>query len=175
MDKFQRLSLVNQFELLAKFDDQNRSYYERKIEILREGYEYHYDDEIWSDLSEPLPKEDSRFVLDVLNMYRDINFSKSKLNLDENQITKSYYTHFLGFDYNDPKEIKLAFYAKFFIEKLDRFPELVEDKEFEGFNSHQLMTNTYNKYLSNYKEIKHLSNYKFGNLSVDLINRILGE
>ncbi|MFS1026989.1 YfbU family protein [Enterococcus casseliflavus] len=134
MDKFQRLSLVNQFELLAKFDDQNRSYYERKIEILREGYEYHYDDEIWSDLSEPLPKEDSRFVLDVLNMYRDINFSKSKLNLDENQITKSYYTHFLGFDYNDPKEIKLAFYAKFFIEKLDRFPELVEDKEFEGFN-----------------------------------------
>ncbi|MHD0401347.1 YfbU family protein [Enterococcus faecium] len=81
MDKFQRLSLVNQFELLAKFDDQNRSYYERKIEILREGYEYHYDDEIWSDLSEPLPKEDSRFVLDVLNMYRDINFSKSKLSL----------------------------------------------------------------------------------------------
>ncbi|HAP8511539.1 TPA: hypothetical protein IV151_002593, partial [Enterococcus faecium] len=53
MDSFQRLSLVNQFELLAKFEDQNRSYYERKIEILREGYEYHYDDEIWSDLSEP--------------------------------------------------------------------------------------------------------------------------
>ncbi|BDP68475.1 YfbU family protein [Enterococcus faecium] len=94
MDSFQRLSLVNQFELLAKFEDQNRSYYERKIEILREGYEYHYDDEIWSDLSEPFPKEDSRFVLDVLNMYRDINFSKSKLNLDENQITNSYYTHF---------------------------------------------------------------------------------
>ncbi|HAQ3294777.1 TPA: hypothetical protein IXM44_002989, partial [Enterococcus faecium] len=46
MDSFQRLSLVNQFELLAKFEDQNRSYYERKIEILREGYEYHYDDEI---------------------------------------------------------------------------------------------------------------------------------
>ena len=175
MDKFQRLSLVNQFELLAKFDDQNRSYYERKIEILREGYEYHYDDEIWSDLSEPLPKEDSRFVLDVLNMYRDINFSKSKLNLDVNQITNSYYTHFLGFDYNDPREINLAFYAKFFIEKLDRFPELVEDKEFEGFNSHQLMTNTYKKYLSNYKQVKALSDYQFGNLSVDLINRILGE
>ncbi|EJC3722574.1 YfbU family protein [Enterococcus faecium] len=175
MDKFQRLSLVNQFELLAKFDDQNRSYYERKIEILREGYEYHYDDEIWNELSDPLPEEDSRFVLDVLSMYRDINFSKKNLNSSDNQNIKLHATYFRGFDYNDPKEIKLAFYAKFFIEKLDRFPELVSDKEFDGFNSHQLMTSTYNKYLSNYKEVKTLSNYRFGNLSVNLINRILGE
>ncbi|EMF0084014.1 YfbU family protein [Enterococcus hirae] len=175
MDKFQRLSLINQFELLAKFDDQNRSYYERKIEILREGYEYHYNDEIWNELSDPLPEKDSRFVLDVLSMYRDINFSKSELNLTDNQITKSHVTYFRGFDYNDPKEIKLAYYAKFFIEKLDRFPELVEDKEFDGFNSHQPMISTYNNYLSNYKEVKKYSNYQFGKLSVDFINEILGE
>ena len=175
MDKFQRLSLINQFELLAKFDDQNRSYYERKIEILKEGYEIHYDDEIWNELTDQLSEKDSRFVIDVLSMYRDINYSKSELNLTNDQIIKSYSTYFRGFDYNDPKEIKLAFYAKFFIEKLDRFPELVEDKEFEGFNSHQLMTNTYNNYLSNYKEVKTLSDYQFGKLSVDLIIRILGE
>ncbi|HFQ4496879.1 YfbU family protein (plasmid) [Enterococcus avium] len=175
MDKFQRLSLINQFQLLARFDDLNRLYYERKIEILKEGYEIHYDDEIWNEISDPLSEKDSRFVIDVLSMYRDINYSKAKLNLTNNQIKKSYSTYFRGFDYNDPKEIKLAFYAKFFIEKLDRFPELVEDKEFKGFNSHQLMINTYSKYLSNYNEVKTLSIYQFGNLSVDLIDRILGE
>ena len=37
MDKFQRLLLANQFEILSQIDEGNRSYYENKIEILQEG------------------------------------------------------------------------------------------------------------------------------------------
>ncbi|MCV6664897.1 YfbU family protein [Enterococcus faecium] len=41
-------------------------YYAEKIEILTEGYEYHYS-EIFENISDPLPEEDSRFVLDIVN------------------------------------------------------------------------------------------------------------
>ncbi|EPH64482.1 YfbU domain protein [Enterococcus faecium 13.SD.W.09] len=172
MDNFQRLSLLNQFEILSKIDDKNRSYYETKIEILKEGFEYHYDEYIWGELSDPLPKEDSRFVLDVLTMYKNIINSKSNLDPNDQEKIESHDTYFKGFDYNDPKEVKLASYAEFFIEKLDRFKELIEDEEFEGFNSHFPTTSTYQRYLNNYNNIKTYDNYQFGKLSADDLNQI---
>lgn len=172
MDKFQRLLLANQFEILSQIDEGNRSYYENKIEILQEGYEIHYDDDIWNGFYEPLPKEDSRFVLDVLSMYRDINVSISNLNDSDRENIHSSDTFYRGFDFNDPKEAKLGYYAEFFITKLKRFQELVEDEKFDGFNSHHLMTSTYERYLDNYKEVKADANYDHGHLSVELLNQI---
>ena len=172
MDNFQRLSLLNQFEILSKIDETNRSYYEIKVQILKEGFEYHYDEYIWGELSDPLPKEDSRFVLDVLTMYKNIINSKSNLDPNDQEKIQSHDTCFKGFDYNDPKEVKLASYAEFFIEKLDRFKELIEDEKFEGFNSHFPTTSTYQRYLNNYNNVKTYDNYQFGKLSVDDLNQI---
>lgn len=172
MEKFQRLLLANQFELLSKMDKENKHDYEKKVEILKEGYEIHYDEFIWDELCDQLPKEDSQFVLDVLNMYRDINFSISNLDSNDQEKIESNNIFFQGFDYNDPKEAKLAFYAKFFIKKLNRFPELIEDKKFDGFNSHQLMMDTYERYLTNYDKVKSDSKYSHGHMSTDLLNQI---
>lgn len=59
MEKFQRLLLANQFEILSKIDKENKHDYEKKVEILKEGYEIHYDEFIWDELCDQLPKEDS--------------------------------------------------------------------------------------------------------------------
>ena len=172
MDNFQRLSLLNQFEILAKIDKENKSHYEERVEILKEGYEYHYDEYIWGELSDPVSKKDSQFVLDVLKMYRDITWSKSNMDPDDQEKIKSHHTFFPGFDYNDSKEVKLAIYAEFYIEKLGRFQELIEDKDFDGFNSHDLKIDTYERYLANYKKVKTDKNYKHGHLSAELLNQI---
>ncbi|HAP3574431.1 TPA: hypothetical protein IUD81_002668 [Enterococcus faecalis] len=157
MEKFQRLLLANQFEILSKIDKENK---------------HNYDEFIWDELCDQLPKSNSRFVLDVLNMYRDIYFSTSNLNLNDQERIESNNTFSQGFDYNDPKEAKLAFYAKFFTKKLNRFSELIEDKKFDGFNSHQLMMNTYERYLANYNKVKSDSKYSHGHMSTDILNQI---
>ncbi|WP_444636383.1 YfbU family protein [Enterococcus faecalis] len=40
MDKFNRLTLINQFEILKALNPNEEKYYAEKIEILTEGYEY---------------------------------------------------------------------------------------------------------------------------------------
>ncbi len=41
MDKFNILTLINQFEILKALNPNEEKYYAEKIEILTEGYEYH--------------------------------------------------------------------------------------------------------------------------------------
>lgn len=172
MEKEQRLILINQFEILKQLNSYDADYYSEKIEILKEGYEYHYDD-VFSEVSNPLSEESSKFVIDILNMYRDITFSKNKLSSEDSKILADEITYFKGFDFNDSLEVRLGGYAQFFIEKLDRFKELVEDKDFDGFNSHWEMVKSYEDYLNNYNHIKHCSDYKFGELSAKQIKEIL--
>lgn len=172
MDKLQRLLLINQFEILSKIDDVNRSDCERKIKILKEGYEIHYTEYFWAGLSGPLSKEDSQFVLDVLTMYRDLKNSVSSFDTNDKHKIKSYDTNFKGFDCNDPKEVKLAYYAEFVIKDLGKYQGLIENVETEDFNSHEEMKDTYQRYLKNYKEVKADKPNKFEKLSVEDLNKI---
>lgn len=75
-------------------------FYSEKIEILKEGYEYHYDD-VLGEISNPLPEEKSRFVIDVLNMYRDITFSKVQLSDGNRENFVGVTTYYRGFDFNE--------------------------------------------------------------------------
>lgn len=173
MEKEQRLILINQFEILQQLNPYDADYYSGKIEILKEGYEYHYDD-IFGEVYTPLSESDSRFVIDVLNMYRDINFSKKQFSVeDREKLEKEITTIFRGFDFNDSTEVRLGGYAQFFIEKLDRFKELIEDEQFDDFNSHWPMLESYKKYLISYEKVKQLGEHKFGNLTVKQIKEIL--
>ncbi|MEJ4559505.1 YfbU family protein, partial [Enterococcus faecium] len=81
---------------------------------------------------------------------------------------KIFYTLF-----NSSTEFKLALYAQFFIEKLNRFQEIVEDSDFNTFNSHKPMRGTYIKFLENYNDLKSTNNYQFGNLSYEMISKVL--
>lgn len=173
MNKIERLSLINQFEILKSLNPEESSYYEQKIEILEEGYIYHYD-ELFGNLSTELPKEDSRFVLDLLNMYRDINFSKSNFTEIQLEEIKDLSTQYQGFDYNDEYEARLGFYAKFFINDLHRFQELIEDEDFDDFNSHWLMLDKYRLYLSRYEELKKSGIAEFSKLTPKQLKMILG-
>lgn len=172
MNETERLILINQFEILQRLNPDESDNYSEKVEVLKEGYEYHYDD-LFGELSDPLSKEDSEFVISVLSMFRDITFSKSKLS-DEDEIDlKDISTSFKGFDFNDEFESKLGFYARFFVEKLDRFKELVEEASFDSFNSHGQMLGTYKRNLEQYEIVKQSENYTFGNLAVNQIKEIL--
>lgn len=172
MEKEQRLILINQFEILKQLNSYDADYYSEKIEILKEGYEYHYND-VFSEVSNPLPEKYSKFVIDILNMYRDITFSKNRLSSEDSKSLAEEITYFRGFDFNDSLEVRLGSYVQFFVEKLDRFKELVEDKDFDGFNSHLEMTEVYERYLENYNQIKQYSDYEFGKLSAKQIKEIL--
>ena len=85
----------------------------------------------------------------------------------------NYYIQFRGFDFNSSTEFKLTLYAQFFIEKLNRFQEIVEDSDFNTFNSHTPMRGTYIKFLENYNDLKSTNNYQFGNLSYEMISKVL--
>lgn len=172
MENKDRLILINQYEILKALYPEESEFYSEKIEILQEGYVMHYDD-LFGEISDELTKEDSRFVIDILNMYRDINFSKNSLIESEKSRLFDTQTNFRGFDYNDEYEVKLGFYAKFFIETLDRFKELTEDESFDGFNSHWQMKERYTEYLSQYKKLTQLENYKFGKMTVEQIKEVL--
>lgn len=100
MEKEQRLILINQFEILQQLNPYDVDFYSEKIEILKEGYEYHYDD-VLGEIFNPLPEEKSRFVIDVLNMYRDITFSKVQLSDGNRENFVGVTTYYRGFDFNE--------------------------------------------------------------------------
>lgn len=173
MTNIERITLINQFEILKNLSPEESNYYEEKIEILEGGYKFHYD-EIFSCLSPELSSEDSRFVLDILNMYRDVNFSKREFNERELEEISDIETQYKGFDYNDEYEASLGVYAKFFIKKLNRFQELVEDENFDDYNSHRLMVKYYKTYLDKYNNIKKKREAEFSKLTPKQIKEILG-
>nr|RFD90916.1 S-adenosylmethionine:tRNA ribosyltransferase-isomerase [Enterococcus faecium] len=50
---------------------------------------------------------------------------------------------------------------------------MVEDSDFNTFNSHKPMRGTYIKFLENYNDLKSTNNYQFGNLSYEMISKVL--
>lgn len=135
----ERLILHNQFLILEKLYPAG-GYGEKRI-IVENGYKYHYPDLFFSISDEELSLEDSKFVLDVLEMHRGIYFSNRKLgNIVEN-------AYFKGFDGNN--ENALMNYAKFFVFDLDRYEEL-QDLD---FNSHSQMKSKYQHMLSKWMKL----------------------
>ena len=113
-------------------------------------------------------EEISQFVIDVLQMYRVLNNSYNKLNDDEKSQIDLYDISFKGFDGNE--EIDYYTYAKFYLEKLDRFGELKVSKYY-AINSHGNMLNDYLKMVSLWKEVK---TSRYDDLSFKNMQYIIG-
>ncbi len=97
---YERQTLINQYNILAKLDPDQAKDYENNIRILREGLTIKYDDifEVW----EEMPLDQCRYVYEVLDMFRFLRFSfdglKDKQGLTEADIS------FRGFDGNNESQ-----------------------------------------------------------------------
>ena len=70
----QRLILINQYKILEKLYPEEAETYSQHREILEEGYTLHYNDLI-QVISEDIPENLLREVLDILDMYRGLYFA----------------------------------------------------------------------------------------------------
>lgn len=163
MTENERLILLNQFEILSQLNN-NDSYYTRLRDILENGYEVLYS-EITGRLHEPMPVDEGRFVLDVLQIHRTLKFSYDNLQDKEDLTERDVAFH--GFDGNE--EDKYSSFARFYIEDFDRYEELKEN-EFNSYNSHRNMVSKYSRML----EIWSNTNERYSsNLSIEQIRAIL--
>jgi len=144
----ERLTFSSQFKIIAALYPNEREYYLRHVEALESGYEFHYRS-IVERFSDGLSAEESREVLEVLDLYSDLNWAyhhlENKSDIDEWQI------RFAGFCGNTESE-KMA-YARYFTIDLDRFNSLHDDIRKYGLNSHCPMTQTYRRMLVAWKRI----------------------
>lgn len=143
LQKKDRLLLINQYKILAALDKSEESHYLELIEILERGYSIFYSmiDE-W--ISEDMPEEEGRFVLDILDLYRAIE--DVKRSTKDGRLLAHAYGVFPGFDGNNESEY-LGF-CRFLIEKQGKFQE--QEQYFsknDGMNSHMPMVNKYRRML----------------------------
>lgn len=92
----ERLTLWNQYEILKRLNPESAKEYEKNQEIVSDGYEQFYAD-INPSINRETVKEDvSQEVLDILDMFRAINFSCDRLKY----LPKGRNAEFDGFDGN---------------------------------------------------------------------------
>lgn len=153
----ERLMLVNQFKILAKLneEDEESAYYSKKAEILERGYEWYYD-ELLS--SEPLPREVSNETMDILDMFRQLDAYVDQLSPEQKANLDLEKLKFDGFDATNDKHYG---FAKFIIEKDDRYNERKE----MYLNSHTPTSiQKYRRMLPIYKERKTSRHLTFDDL-----------
>lgn len=166
LTKKERLILFNQYEILKHLDPAEKEMYEINQKILSSGYKFDYD-EIIGFLEDETSEEISKFVYDVLQMYRCINDSYNDLSEEEREEFKKLNTKFGGFDGNE--EYRYYSYACFLLEDLGKFEESYDGGKI-SINSHRNMLNKYNRMISKWKEV---SENRYDSLTLDQIKYIL--
>ncbi|MCE9822281.1 YfbU family protein [Vibrio alginolyticus] len=143
----ERLNLINQYKILAKLYPEEAEHYDELREILEDGYEIFYSMvDQW--ISNDMPKEEGKFVLDILELYRFIEDYK-RISKDEN-ITNHFLSSFMGFDGNNEGEY-MAF-ARFLIIKQGKFSEQKDYlRKNDNLNSHTPMVDTYKRMLAKWE------------------------
>ena len=143
----ERLFLANQYRTLAALYPEDRDHCLKHVEALQSGYELHYR---WlvDHFADGLSAEDSREVLDILDMYSDLRFAFDRLK--DNAAIKEHEIEFPGFDGNYETE-RMA-YAHYFTIDLARFNSLHPGIKQRGLNSHGPMLGIYRRMLPVWRE-----------------------
>ena len=149
----ERTLLINLYEIRKALALQNDSdsdseeaeYYEEKIEILRCGYEILYSDLEPSVAHTTMPEEDSKLVLNILQMYYDFEDAYSR----EGESPDDEFATFRGFCGN--YEGSAIAFARFVIEKQGRFPLL--KKFVDDLNSHMPLLPFYKLMLEEWEKL----------------------
>jgi hypothetical protein len=121
MSTTERLILSNQYRILAILCPEEATYFDHARRIVESGYEEHYD-ELGDINPDPLSREASKEVLDIMTMFSCLKDAYDRLHdksdIEEREI------RFDGFDGNNEGE--LLSYADFFCNQEDRrFTDLV--------------------------------------------------
>ena len=142
----ERVIIANQLAMLQKLNPDEADYYEQHETAIRQGYTLHYDwlaEWFYDELSE----QECQEVLDILEMYRAITFSSTRLT--EQGVNIDLDIKFHGFDGNN--ESSLCGYTLYFIGTLGRYKELQNNLDYPDFNSHMPMLEKYRIMLNIWK------------------------
>lgn len=135
--------------------DGDKAYQLQRAEILEQGFVGEYPDE-FIGIRPELSLEDTRFVVDVLNMFRVLTASVAALRQGsaEADWAHRYEFEFIGFDGNDPRESRLRTWARYLIS--DRQWAELNDvfSEHDDGNSHSPMAAVYARMLDEYNRIQ---------------------
>ncbi len=118
LTKKDRLFLINQYRILALLEPKEASHYEELIQILDNGYKIFYS-EVDQWISEDMPEDEGRVVLDILSLYRAIEDYKRKSK--DKDVDEKLYGYFRGFDGNN--ETEYMSFARFLIIEQGKFSE----------------------------------------------------
>lgn len=166
LTQVERLTLINQYSILALLDPAERKYYEWLIQGLRLGIES-IDRELFDQLdSKGIDRDASEFVIDVMCMYRALQNSLDDLK-DKQGITPTE-VWFPGFCGNTEGRY-LAFASWFCSDRsggLRRFERLYRD----DMNSHCPVADTYQSMLVRWRECSDRER-----MSAEEIRRVLGK
>lgn len=138
----ERMLMVQNFEILARLNPEEAEQYERKIEVLRYGFELLYDDlaEEFVKGDTVVTEEEGMYVLSVLSMYDGLTHI-----VQDQQITvpEDVWFPFPGFYGNEEmKEFVFAMH----LNKDGRWDALTRDGEIP--DSHMPTKDTYSRMLS---------------------------
>ncbi len=151
LSKKDRYIIANQLKILEKLDPEEADFYSKSRKAIEYGFKLHYSwiAEFIDD--DEMNEEDSREVLDVLDMYRAMTFSLQRLKKENTNLSiKEEDVRFRGYDGNN--ETQQFSYVVYFISDLGRFEELKYESEYPDFNSHCPMIQTYKRMLAIWRE-----------------------
>ncbi len=169
LSKKERLSLYNQYEILKLLNADDRHMvekYELYQEILSNGYQYNYDDLV-GGMYDDTPDNVSKFVWDVLNMYRSLYNSYYELDPEQQKEIDFEDITYQGFDGNEEADYYL--YANFILEQMKRYDEIYNNGKVE-LNSHSHRIPTYKKMLNTWTKIRA---DKYSNLTLNQLKEII--
>ncbi|AVO02316.1 hypothetical protein A9958_07845 [Staphylococcus simulans] len=164
LSDYERVSLINQFEILKELTDnqEDKKRYEGNIEILHRGLTGFYDI-VANDLQEERSIEKHDFVTDVLNLYRDVIFSFDSLPEEEKTEKLKKDTSFKGFDLGNNEQVDYYSHADIYLNVLNRFEELKKhlDENNEDLDSHGFgpSIDDLQRYVSRKKEVRDSKGY----------------
>lgn len=174
----ERLIIANQYEILSRLakDEQEKKDFELKRDIFVNGFSKYYSlaTECFCD---EMTEEECEFVINVLDLYRDLYYSWSN-NDDAKEKIEERKVLFKGFDLNDEIQSKYYSFYKFLVEDLDKYieiKELMKEGKIEGFNSHGFgpKMKKLSKMISKRKELRDKKDFDDEYLSVDEMDEIL--
>jgi len=146
----ERLNYYLLLQILRKLSNDTESvYYDKQLEVLKNGYALHYDELFGLICGDEVSVNECKEVLDILEMYSSIIRSYTKLDkskLDYASIA------FPGFDGNN--ENKQLAYANFFLYTLNRYEEIRSNLRNGDLNSHESVLDIYRAMLAKWNEMK---------------------
>jgi uncharacterized protein YfbU (UPF0304 family) len=141
----ERISLSNQFRILAKLYPERAEEYGQLCEILERGYSIFYEEVL--SVSDEMPLEECSFVFDVLNMFRDLKYQYDDLR-DKAGIVEDHITFRGGDGNDDSKCLALTEY----VQKEGKWKEILSGNQ--SLNSHSSTTRSrYGRMLERHNEI----------------------